>query len=157
MKRNLADAYGAKRAMMAKGGMCSKCRPGMKCMAHGGEVDELREAHAEVSMAPDEMVDQDVMGQEESSMEERDLPQASESLSLSQQVMRDRKRRMMAKGGMVEADEADEMEAPMEDGRESRGLNAEPVHTMEDDEHDESDASLVAQIVRERRKRRMDD
>jgi hypothetical protein len=154
MKRNLADAYGAKRAMMAKGGMCPVCRPGMKCMAHGGEVDELREAHAEVSMAPDEMVDQDVMGQEESSMEERDLPQANESLSLSQQVMRDRKRRMMAKGGMVEADE---MEAPMEDGRESRGLNAEPVHVMEDDEHDESDASLVAQIVRERRKRRMDD
>lgn len=167
--------------------------------AEGGEVDAQRplktnpmgsnpeedELDASVSMAPHEMVDADMRGAEDSSRDELDLPQVSENISLASQVMKDRKRRMMASGGKVKAmdgdemspmgsssragslgqtidpsddsyetNDGDEMTAPKEDGRDERGLNAEPVHTMEDDEHDTSDASLVAQILRDRKNRR---
>lgn len=155
MKPSLANSYAAK---MRKPKGCSACMAaGGKCMAHGGMVEnpELDETHASVQMAPHEMVDADLPSSESSSMEERDEPQMSESLSLASEVMKDRKRLKMARGGMV--NDQDEMDAPKEDGRESRGLNTEPVHTMEDDEHDVSDASLVAQVMRERRKRRMDE
>jgi hypothetical protein len=54
-----------------------------------------------------------------------------------------------------ETKDADEMNAPKEDGRDSRGLDLEPVHSMEDSEHDTSDASLVSEILRDRKKRRM--
>lgn len=194
------DCYAHGGTCMAHGGYAESDRDSAKARyAEGGEVDaerplhtspegdnpELDEADASVSMAPHELVDQDMSGEEESSMEEQDLPQKNEHISLASQIMRDRSRRMMARGGevrpLIHSDEGDdslagnlhqkidapndadmdhdrdELDAPMEDGRESRGLNAEPVHIMEDDEHDESDASLVAQILRDRRKRRMDD
>lgn len=181
---------------------CPDCMDmGGKCMAHGGqayaeggEVDaqaplhtkptgsnyELEESTATQSMAPHELVDSDLPSSEDSSDEEEDLPKVSESLSLAAEIMKDRKRQKMAKGGTVksyedssessmvgadhgptddemgmnETHDSDELDAPREDGRDSRGLNAEPVHTMEDDEHDVSDASLVSQILMDRKKRR---
>lgn len=59
----------------------------------------------------------------------------------------------------------DEVDPDAEDGRESRGLNLEPVHEMTDPKHDqesaskdsdyeEHDDSLVGEILRERRLRR---
>jgi hypothetical protein len=106
-----------------------------------------------------------------------DLPQRNEHISLSEDVMNDRKRRMMSKGGYVSSkgssslagdldqktdlpemsdldNDADEMSAPVEDGRMSRGLNLEPVHDMTDPEHDISEASLVNDIIRDRKMRR---
>lgn len=141
------------RAKMTEGGMVDADRP---LKSHpSGENPEMEASKRKTSMAPGEMVDQDVESSSDASDMEEDLPKVSERLSLSAQIMKDRGRQMMAKGGMAMKD--DELDAPMEDGRDSRGLNAEPVHTMEDDEHDTSDASLVAQIMRERRKGRKDD
>lgn len=50
--------------------------------------------------------------------------------------------------------DADELDAQLEDGRSSRGLNAETAPVMTDPEHDQSDASLVAEILRDRKSRR---
>lgn len=192
MKKNLVAAYGAKR-MSGKSPACSACSmaDGGKCMAHGGMakmaeggmVDAQKPLHTKpsgsnpemeasmstTSMAPHEMVDEDLPNESDSSMDEQDLPTVAKSMSLAAEIMKDRKRQMMAKGGMVGSDhepvdaptmsdmdhDSDEMDAPMEDGRDSRGLNTEPVHTMEDDEHETSDASLVAQILRDRKSRRV--
>lgn len=134
-----------------------------KKYAEGGEVDaqkplhskpedhnpEMEDAHMSAEMAEHELVDQDMPGQEDSSMDEEDLPHVAKSMSLAAEIMKDRKRQKMAEGGMVE-----EMDAPEEDGRDSRGLNLEPVHTVEDDEHDTSDASLVSEILKDRKSRR---
>jgi hypothetical protein len=129
-------------------------------------------------MAPHEVVDEDMPNETDSSMDEADRPMASEALSLAEEILKDRKRLRMARGGMVDSDSGssskagalqqtidapdeeyldnvkDELAATMEDGRDSRGLNAGQVHTMSDDEHDESDASLVAEILRDRKMRR---
>lgn len=157
--------YAAKKSKTCPDCMAS----GGKCMAHGevakyaegGEVDAMAPLSKKPAMPgsseeehPDRedhlsMPTESPVQQMDSDLEE-DLPKVSESLSLAAEVMKDRKRAKFAKGGLV-----DEMDAPMEDGRESRGLNLEPVHTMSDDEHDESDASLVAQIIKERKARRI--
>lgn len=141
---------------------------------------ELDVSEESTSVAPHELLSRDVEGAQESSMDEQDLPRMSESLSLADEVMMDRKRRRMAEGGRVEGssnsgnsslagnlnqkidapdmsdldNDSDELPRVLEDGRDSRGLNAESTHSMEDNEHYISDASLVAQIMRERRKSR---
>ena len=108
----------------------------------------------------------------------------------------DSNRAKLAMGGRVEADEqaysnkeskvgslddgidppdmsnlsnnSDEHDPDPEDGRESRGLNLEPVHEMSDPEHDqesaskdsdygEHDNSLVGEILRDRKRRRRGD
>lgn len=56
--------------------------------------------------------------------------------------------------GMDETNDTDELDGPTEDGRWQRGLNLEPVHEMEDDEHDESSASLAQSVMRDRKKSR---
>lgn len=156
--KNLAMMYGAKKASMPKMGKnCPECMSaGGKCMAHGGMVEsnhELEASEESIQPAPHEMVDSDLPSSAESSMEESDRPELSESLSLASEVMKDRKRLKMARGGKVPS--RDEMDAPMEDGRESRGLNISPAQSMEDSEHDVSDASLVSEILKDRKKRRM--
>lgn len=184
-KSSLAMAYSARR-QGSKKAQCPDCMAaGGMCYAHGGEVSnpELEMSGESAEMAPHELVDQDMRGSEDSSDDQKDMPTLSEALSLSGEVMKDRKRRMMARGGMVSSYEddsesnphkvgelgesidapsmsdmdhdKDEMDAPEQDGRDSRGLDLEPVHTMEDDEHDTSDASLVSQILKDRKKRRM--
>ena len=151
-------------AKMAEGGKVDDMAPLAKHSAMPGDSEEEhpeREDHLSMPMEhPVQEMDSDL---------EEGLPMVAKSLSLADEIMKDRKRQKFAKGGMVgslkgpvdapngadESHDADELDAPMEDGRESRGLNAEPVHTMEDDEHDESDASLVAQIIREWKGRRV--
>jgi hypothetical protein len=210
MKHSLALAYGSKRPQKVMGKESKTCpdcmASGGKCMAHGGkakgyaeggEVDakkplkskpqgknfEMEETKASASMAPHELVDQDMRSSEDSSDDQEDLPHIAKSLSLAAEIMMDRKRRMMANGGAVEdyegedtessprhvgddegpidapdksylTEDEDELDAPKEDGRDSRGLNAEPVHSMEDDEHDSSEASLVSEILKDRKSRR---
>ena len=140
------------------------------------EFDEMDGAYPK--QGPAEMVDYDLPNETDSSNDERDLPRLSEALSLAAEVMMDRKRRNYAMGGKVDSNsgssshagalqqaidapddsyldnDSDEMDAPEEDGRWQRGLNTEPVHTMEDESHDTSDSSLVAEILRDRKKRR---
>ena len=74
----------------------------------------------------------------------------------------------MAKGGMIGSDhepvdaptdsyldnEKDETDAPMEDGRETRGMDLEAAPIEEDAAHETSDASLVADILKDRKMRR---
>jgi hypothetical protein len=137
------------------------------------ENPELEETTAAPPEAGEgEMVDYDLPSEAGSSMDEMDLPKVSEALSLAAEIMKDRKRRSYAMGGKIDSDsgslqealdapndsyldkESEEMDAPKEDGRWQRGLNAGQVHTMEDEEHDTSDSSLVAEILRDRKKRR---
>lgn len=120
------------------------------------------------------------MDSEEASDLERDMPRKSEDLSLAGEIMLDRKRRQLAMGGSVKSyedgsdsskvgslhgsideptnsnmdNDADEHDAPEQDGRYQRGLNLEPVHSMDDERHDVSEASLVAEILRDRKRRR---
>ncbi len=158
--------------------------------AEGGAVDAQRPLHSkpegdnyelEESTASQSTPSYQTESSAKNSDDEQDLPRISEHLDLINDIMMDRKRRMMAKGGsvesyeddsegsskvgmdkgpideptgMYESNDSDELDAPKEDGRDSRGLNLEPVHDMEDDVHDTSDASLVGQILRERKMRR---
>lgn len=155
---------------------CPDCSEDIKCYAHGGEV-ENEKLHPEHEAAPMEMVDEGMDSEKASHMEE-DLPKVSEALSLAAEVMKDRRRTRMAMGGSVESyedgsesegskmeantfkhgmdetNDSDELDPPKEDGRDSRGLNISAVHTMKDESHDQSDASLVAQILSDRKKRR---
>lgn len=161
-------------AHFAEGGAVDDQRP-----LHEHSAEDNHELDA--SMETAQPVRDEVESSKMNSDMQRDLPQVNEHLDLVTDILNDRKRRiMMAKGGSVESYEddhlssdigsehgpidspngmyesnnADELDAPMEDGRDSRGLNAEPVHVMKDDEHDQSDASLVAQILRDRKSRR---
>jgi len=167
-KRN--SAY----ARYAEGGMVDDQAP---LRDHAANDDDSEERHPErdehdympLEMPVDEM----------DSELEQDLPGGSVNMSLAQEIMKDRKRRMFAKGGSVDQDvsyksmgvgqvtgttdpttdsdetnDADEKEVPVEDGRDTRGLDLEYAHTMTDPEHDTSDASLVAQILKDRKNRR---
>ena len=162
-----------RKAKYAEGGMVDAQRPLKTRPAK--ENPELDASMDEAEMAPHELVDSDMRGQEDSSMDEKDSPQVDEHISLSEAILKNRRRLRMAHGGKVadyedDSDvpsphdaptssyldnDDDELDAPKEDGRNSRGLDLEPVHVMEDDEHDTSDASLVAQILKDRKKRRM--
>lgn len=229
MKKNLAIAYATKEKnkgkKYAEGGECPECASG-KCamhMAEGGEVSNEK-MHPEHEASPKMPLVDEGMDSEEASDLEKDPPQLSMDISLSDEIMKDRKRlkgspddvlegnadrdladvdeynsdpergrQQMAKGGLVaneevrnnkspldldndkpedysmvgavegpidsadgsdESNNADELDAPREDGRGERGLNLEPVHVMKDDEHDQSDASLVSEILRDRKNRR---
>ena len=150
--------------------------------AEGGEVNDMRSLHAsapehnedlEMAGSPAELPSYRTESSEEMSDAEKDAPSTNVNISLSDEIMRDRaRRRMMAEGGQVGSEhgpineptdsymDKDEDEAGFfeEDGRDTRGLNLEPVHAMDDDEHedmvDHSDASLVGQIMAERKARR---
>jgi len=160
------------RDLLAEGGMVNAMRPLHTSPEELDGDKDLEELHPDHDAAPMELVSVGMSSKKASDME-RDLPRKSEDLSLASEIMMDRKRKLMAKGGMAHAmdvgslddgidapsdsdltHDEDELDAPKEDGRFSRGLNLEPVHTMEDDEHDESDASLVSQILRDRKNRR---
>lgn len=148
MNKRLPMALAAKKNMGCKDCMAM----GGKCMAHGGEVSEEMNPGHEDAMLPN--MDHTESSVEASSMEE-DLPKMAESLSLAAEVMKDRKRVHMAKGGMVESDEMDADASPAFDKR----MDLEPVHTMADPEHDQEspsldDESLIGQILKERKMRR---
>lgn len=184
--------------------------------AEGGEVDAMKPLHTK-PIADSEGIEEMHPEQEDhlpmprmepvqrmDSDLQRDPPRLSESLSLAQDIMLDRKRRKFAQGGEVSSqgsvsgkaprrdeelsmrdgshslhdvsedamevgslqdsidapdmsdlsNNSDELDAPMEDGRSERGLDLEPVHIMSDDEHDTSDASLVSDILKDRKMRR---
>jgi hypothetical protein len=132
-KQALAIAYSMKR------------RP--KGYAKGGRVEnpELDMSESPEPMGMEQMAEHDEMDRGMS--EHHDM-------SLSEAIMADRKA-MMPEEDMTEAPhEAHEMDAPMEDGRDTRGLSLSAAPTMEDDEHDTSDASLVSQILKDRKMRR---
>lgn len=144
---------------------------------------------------PAEDVDAELQSTENYSDGEEDLPTIVKSLSLAAEIMKDRKRRSYAMGGSVasmsnrtDSDEramkmgsledgidepdmsdlsnnADELDAESEDGRESRGMSISVPHVMTDPEHDETEASqvedykhnddsLIGEILRDRKKRR---
>ena len=151
----------------------------MRMYAEGGEVDDRRPLKTNPNSPNPELEDSRqemdspsyaTESSEESSDSQEDLPRVSESLSLIEDILNDRRRRSikMAHGGQVgedgaktdepndmyESNNADELDAPIEDGRWQRGLNLEPVHSMSDPEHDVSDASLVEQILKDRKNRR---
>jgi len=125
--------------------------------AGGGEVEneDMDPEHTAGRIDPNAARDE--MGSMEDSDLQQDLPTLSESLSLAEEIMKDRKRRYLAKGGAVEARE-DELDGntPAYGDR----MDLEPVHTMEDEEHPDQDSpsrdddSLVGQILRERKMRR---
>lgn len=157
----------SRQARYAEGGSVNAMRP-----LETDPQDDNEEEHPDREEAPMPMVSEGMDSEEASDME-RSMPRRSKDLSLSEEIMMDRKRKLMAKGGMAHAmevgslqdaidapdrsdmdNDADELDAPREDGREDRGLNLEPVHTMEDSEHDVSDASLVSDILRDRKRRR---
>lgn len=129
MKASLPAAYGAKRATAKP---CPECG---KAMCKGGCAPK---------MADGGMVDMELPSSEMDSDREEDLPTEEKAISLAAEIMKDRRR--MAKGG--------EVDAPLEDGREERGLDLEPAPTIEDEEHDTSNASLVEEILSTRRKAR---
>lgn len=161
----------------AEGGKVNDMRPLQQDPSNDNlELDEQEDVNNRSHIDPG-------ISQVEDSSQEQDLPRASHALDLVTDILMDRRRRKMAEGGRVRANmldtgdgeamdvgslhgsidhpdmsdlsnDGDELDAPVEDGRESRGLNAEPVHTMEDDEHDQSDASLVSQILKDRKMRR---
>lgn len=161
----------------AEGGQVNAERP-----LETDPTDDNEEEHPDREGSPMDRVSMGPSSEAMSDLE-RDPPRESMSLDLVNDIMLDRKRRM-AKGGLVsgkvsdyESDslssnvgtlkgpideptnsnmdnDKDELDAPYHDGRYQRGLNLEPVHSMEDDEHDVSDASLVAQIMRDRKNRR---
>jgi hypothetical protein len=71
--------------------------------------------------------------------------------SLIDEIMRKRKEKKMANGGEVSAEAEDDF---------AESLDLEPVHTVEDDEHDidspeDTDETLIGQIMRDRKKKRM--
>jgi hypothetical protein len=162
-------------AMYAEGGMVDDMAPLKQKSARPGDSEDEYPGKQDHMYMPQE----DGNVQEDYSDSEKDLPKVSESLSLAAEIMKDRKLRKFAKGGsvpvkpdyksigvgtlhgptdetdeMYETNDSDEKPVPMEDGRDSRGLDLEYAHTMTDDEHDTSDASLVAQILKDRKNRR---
>lgn len=164
----------SRRAMYAEGGAVNEMRP---LETHPQDGNEKQ--HPEQEASPMDMVSRGMDSEDASDME-RDMPQESVNISLADEIMKDRKRKLMARGGSVESyesddprdtvgtlhgkidksdmsnlsNDSDELDAPKEDGRYQRGLNLEPVHTMEDSEHDVSDASLVSEILKDRKNRR---
>lgn len=176
MKQSLAIAYSTKRANMkkkksyAEGGAVDAEKPlHSTAPEHNEDLDMVG--------SPASLPSYHTESSEDASDQEEDLPRVSEALSLAAEVMKDRKRvQMMSKGGVAEYqsepdhttkdtemgmymdNDADETGAPDEDTRDSRGLNISQTHAMEDDEHskmvDSSDASLVGQILSERKARR---
>jgi len=129
------------------------------------------------------MVNYGVMSEESSKkLNSSTRPQKNEHISLVDSIMADRKR--MARGGKVEDYESDSlssdvgtlhgpidhpddsdmdnesglMNASPEDERphatSNRGPNKEPVHYMDEPDHDSSEASLVAEILKDRKRRR---
>lgn len=188
MKQALAIAYSTKRKKMSKGGIsCATC--GMSnCkshngMAEGGEVNAMKPLEQDPANDNLELDEQNSPGSEahidpgisskENSNDEEDLPKVSEALSLAAEIMKDRKRLKMARGGSVPSmsnqtdgdeksmkmgsledgidapsmsnldNDSDELNAEAEDGRESRGMSISVPHVMSDPEHDETEASQV--------------
>lgn len=165
---------------MAMGGCCSA----HEGYAEGGEVDAMKPLHTKPVESSEDasnedlhpehgggtpMVDPGVSSETYSGMEE-DLPKLSEALSLAAEVMKDRSRRKMAKGGsvqsyegedtessqvgddetptpspngMYETKDQDEMDSPKVSNRmnESRGVETAQPHVMSDNEHDSSNPS----------------
>jgi hypothetical protein len=154
-----------------------------KYYAEGGAVNDMRplqtkersgnlELDEQIGPESDSHIDPGISSREDSD-QERDMPKLSKALDLVGDILMDRKRRRMAEGGRVEADELstggdqramkvgsledgideptmsdlsnnkDEMNADSEDNRESRGMNISVPHIMSDSEHDTSDASEV--------------
>lgn len=161
----------------AEGGAVDAMSPLKEHPAHESEDNEKQHPDREASPKLDPVPEG--MDSSDASDMVQDLPHLSKSLSLAAEVMMDRKRRMLAKGGSVGSldgpideptmsdldNDSDEMSANPEDGRQSRGLNLEPVHVMSDSEHDQSDASdqsdykenddsLIGEILRDRKMRR---
>jgi len=156
-------------------------------MAEGGAVDDMRPLHAEAEEDENEKLHPSMesgrnsnidpgLSQEEDSDLQEDLPRVAESLSLAAEIMQDRKRLRMSKGGYVSSmgssslvgdlhqgveeptmsdldNDSDELDAPTADGRWQRGRSGSAAPLMADD-HNAGDASLVEQILRERKLRR---
>lgn len=147
--KSLALAYGSKRPKAS----CQDCKSGMcemhpKKMAEGGELGPSTQT-ADPDKYMTESSEMDSEGQ-------KDSPSLEEHIDLVSDIMKDRKRRlMMAEGGMVDSMED---EAPAEPAFGDR-VDLEPVHTMEDDAHDQEspskdDQDLIGQILHERKMRR---
>lgn len=172
-KQALAIAYSTKRANSSKkahGGHVTECEAckladGGTCaehmMAEGGEVDATKPLHTspdsanpelEETMAmPEDEMATDTESSEADSDSEKDKPTVTMNISLVDDIMKDRMRRNpMAEGG--EAEEEDAHEEPLYE----HDMDLEPVHTIEDEEHEQSspsddDMSLVGQILKDRR------
>lgn len=162
----------SRQARYAEGGKVDAERP-LKTNPRNDNEEE----HPDREGSPLDLVSEGMDSEKASDME-RDMPRESMDLNLHQEVMMDRRRRQLAMGGSVKSYEdgsesskvgllqeaidapdmsdlsnnSDEKSATEQDGRYQRGLNLEPVHTMEDDSHDTSEASLVAEILRDRKK-----
>lgn len=155
----LAIAYSMKRKAaakkMAEGGVASHehsetcMSEGGSCYAMGGEV-ENEKLHPEMEVsAPEGMLEDEEVMEDEGDDESEDARHYADGGMIAE-IMKERKMKRMASGGMVSE--------PVEDDFDTR-INMEPVHTMEDEEHGvESgsldDESLVGQILRERKMRR---
>lgn len=173
-------AHGGECTYMAEGGAVDEMAPLAEHGVHSSPDNEEQHPERGGSLPPLGQKET----QEEDSAGEQDLPTLSEALDLHQEVMKDRKRRVhMANGGKVAdyegedtessqvgdddasssidaphmadlTNDSDELDAPLDDPRHERGLNLEPVHTMSDREHDTSDASLVNDILEDRRRKK---